>query len=159
DAQVNAAAMAAAAAMGLVAAIASSLAPALALTRRDPERLLRSDAATIVRTGRRTPLRRVLIVSELAAAVLLLVVAGLLARSGGQLGRLDLGFQPSELLSASFALPPGPLPEPEKRQLLTRALDSLATLPGVRSVAGVSVRPLQGPIGLDSRFRTEGQTP
>src|SRR5262249_38909439 len=41
----------------------------------------------------------------------------------------------------------------------TRALDELSTVPGVVSVAGASLRPLQGPIGLDSRFRTEAQTP
>jgi predicted permease len=159
DAAVSMAALGVTAAIGLLAALLSSVAPALALTSRDLEQVLRRDAATVVRAGHRAPVRRLLIAGELAAAVLLLTAAGLLARSVGQLGRLDLGFQPSHLLSVRFAMPPGPLGDREARWLLTHALDELSTVPGVRSAAGVSLRPLQGPIGLDSRFRTERQTP
>ena len=157
DAHVDLAALGATAAIGLLAALVSSLAPALALARRELEQVLRRDAATVVRSSHRAPMRRVLIGGELAAAVLLLTAAGLLARSVGQLGRLDLGFQPSHLLSVTFAIPAG-RDEAEARLLLTRALEDLSTVPGALSVAGVSLRPLQGPIGLDSRFRTETQT-
>jgi putative ABC transport system permease protein len=159
DARVNMAALGVTAGIGLVAALLSSVAPALALTSRELEQVLRRDATAIVRAGHRAPIRRLLIAGELAAAVLLLTAAGLLARSVGQLGRLDLGFRSSHLLSVKFAMPPGPLGDAEARLLLTRALDDLSSVPGVLSVAGVSLRPLQGPIGLDSRFRTERQTP
>ena len=159
DAGVNISALGATAAIGLLAAMISSLAPAFALTSRKLEGVLRRDAATVVRAGHRAPLRRFLIAGELAAAVLLLTAAGLLARSVGQLGRLDPGFQAAHLLSVRFSLPPGSGSELVTRQLLTRALDEFSTVPGVVSVAGVSLRPLQGPIGLDSRFRTDRQTP
>jgi predicted permease len=159
DAGVNMAALGATAAIGLLAALLSAVAPALALTHRELEQVLRRNASTVVRPSHRAPIRRLLIAGELAAAVLLLTAAGLLARSVGQLGRLDLGFQPSHLLSVRFAMPPGPIGDLETRLLLTRALDDLSTVPGVVSAAGVSLRPLQGPIGLDSRFRTERQTP
>jgi putative ABC transport system permease protein len=160
DARVDMTALAAAAAIGLFAALISSLAPALVLTRRELEQVLRGNTATVVGPGHRASMRRVLIAGELAAAVLLLTAAGLLARSVGQLGRLDLGFQPSHLLSVRIAMPPGSTTvERDARLLLTRALDDLSTVPGVLSAAGVSLRPLQGPIGLDSRFRTERQTP
>lgn len=159
DASVNMAALGATAAAGLLAALISALAPALASTSRELEQVLRRDAATVVRHGHRAPMRRLLIVGELAGAVFLLTAAGLLARSVGRLGALDLGFQPSHLLSVRVAMPSGPIGEPEARLLLTRALDDLSTVPGVLSAAGVSLRPLQGPIGLDSRFRTERQTP
>jgi putative ABC transport system permease protein len=159
DAGVNMAALGVTAGIGLIAGLLSSLAPAVALTRRELEHVLRRDAATIVRAGHRAPMRRLLIGGELAGAVLLLTAAGLLARSVGELGRLDLGFQPLHLLSVNFAMPPDAIGELEARQLLTRALDDFVTVPGVVSAAGVSLRPLQGPIGLDSRFRTERQTP
>jgi len=159
DASVNMASLGATAAIGLLAALISSLAPVLAQSSRELEQLLRRDATTVVRASHRAPMRRLLIVSELAAAVLLLTAAGLLARSVGRLGGLDVGFQPSHLLSVRLAMPPGPTGDLEARLLLTRALDDLSTAPGVVSAAGVSLRPLQGPIGLDSRFRTERQTP
>jgi putative ABC transport system permease protein len=159
DARVSMASLSATAAIGLFVALASSLAPALALTRRELEQVLRRDATSVVRSSHRAPARRFLIAGELAAAVLLLTAAGLLARSVSQLGRLDLGFQPAHLLSVGLAMPPGPRGEADARLLLTRALDDLSTMPGIVSAAGVSLRPLQGPIGSDSRFRTEGQTP
>jgi putative ABC transport system permease protein len=158
DAGVNMPALGATAAIGLLAAVLTSLAPALALPSRELEHVLRRSATTVVGSGHRGPLRQLLIGGELAAAVLLLTAAGLLARSVGELGRLDLGFQLSHLLSVGFA-PAGPITELETRLLLTRALDDLSTVPGVLSAAGVSLRPLHGPIGLDSRFRTERQTP
>ncbi|HKV98522.1 MAG TPA: ADOP family duplicated permease [Vicinamibacterales bacterium] len=158
-ARVDIAALGATAAIALLAAVVSSLAPALALTSSDLEHVLRRDATTVVRTGHRAPMRRLLIAGELAAAVLLLTAAGLLARSVSQLGRLDLGFQPSHLISVTFAMPTGVSDEAEARLLLTRALDDLSRVPGAVSVAGVSLRPLQGPVGLDSRFRTDRQTP
>jgi putative ABC transport system permease protein len=159
DVSVNMASLAMTAAIGLLAALTSSIVPALALTRQELEAALRRGATAVVRAGHRAPLRRLLIAGELAAAVLLLTAAGLLARSVGQLGRLDFGFEPRHLMSVKFALPPGSISEPGARVLLTRALDELSTVPGVLSVAGVSLGPLQGPIGLDSRFRTERQTP
>jgi putative ABC transport system permease protein len=158
DASVNLAALGATAAIGLLAALTSSIAPAVALTRRELEQVLRRDAATVVRASHRAPMRRLLIAGELAGAVVLLTAAGLLARSVGQLGRIDLGFQPSDLLSVRITLPES-IGDLEQPQLLTRGLDELSTIPGVISAAGISLRPLQGPIGLDSRFRTERQTP
>jgi len=159
DAGVNTAALVATCATGLLAALISALAPALSLTNRDLEQALRQGAATVIRAGHRAPMRRLLIAGELAAAVLLLTAAGLLARSVGQLGRLDLGFQPSRLLSVTIGTPSESIGDAEARALLMRALDQLSAVPGVASAAGVSLRPLQGPIGLDSRFRKEGQTP
>jgi len=158
DAGVNTTALLATCATGVLAALISSLAPALSLTKQNLEHVLRRDAATLIGAGHRAPMRRLLIAGELAAAVLLLTAAGLLARSVGRLGRLDLGFQPSHLLSVTIAMPPESIPDSEARVLLTHALERLSALPGVLSTAGASLRPLQGPIGLDSRFRREGQT-
>ena len=104
EASVNMASLGATAAIGLLAALISSLAPALAQSSRELEQILRQDATTVVRAGHRAPMRRLLIVSELAAAVLLLTAAGLLARSVGRLGGLDVGFQPSHLLSVRLAM-------------------------------------------------------
>jgi len=159
DAGINTAALLATCATGLLAALISALAPALSLTTRDLEQVLRSNAATVIGAGHRAPMRRLLIAGELAAAVLLLTAAGLLARSVDRLGSLDLGFQPSRLLSVKLEMPSQSISDAEARVLLTRALEELSAVPGIVSAAGVSLRPLQGPIGLDSRFRKDGQTP
>lgn len=47
----------------------------------------------------------------------------------------------------------------DRRALLRRALDDIALVPGVQSARGISLRPLPGPIGLDSPYDLEGQPP
>src|SRR2546421_2808613 len=72
----------------------------------------RTDAALALRLGDRSgasarqPLRAVLIVAEVALAVVLLAGAGLLLRSFSQLVRTDPGFRTERVLSARLNLPP-----------------------------------------------------
>lgn len=158
DVRVNLTVLAVTVALAVLTALISAVGPAFLVTAPLGQ-VLRSGGPTVVQASHRAPMRRLLIAGELAAAVLLLTAAALLDRSVGRLDRLDLGFQPSHLLSASFAMPSGTVPDSDARELLTRALAELSALPGVMSVSGVSLRPLAGPIGLDSPFRKEGQSP
>jgi predicted permease len=92
----------------------------------------------------------------LTAAVVLLTAAGLLVRSIVQLRHVDIGFTRSGLLSIEMAMPSEHMADAERRALLARALREVTAMPGVVSAAGVSLRPLQGPIGLDSPYDVEG---
>ena len=158
DAAIDAQALAFTAAIGLGTAVLSSLTPALRLSRGDLEGVLRRTGTAIVSAGLRQPTRRLLIVAELALAVVLLTTAALLARSIVRLGALDLGFNATQLLAVRMTMPSETMKDPEARALLDRAAQELAQIPGVDSVAGIFLRPLSGPIGIDSPFRLEGQT-
>jgi predicted permease len=158
DAAINLRVLSAAVFMGIGASIIGSLAPALSMSRGGIAMLLRGSGAALVAPAGRARAGRALIVGELCAAAVLLVAAGLLARSVAKLGDLDLGFDRRGLLSVSFA-PPSGIGDAETRALMLRALDDFRQVPGVKSVDGVSLRPLHGPIGLDSRFRTDRQSP
>jgi putative ABC transport system permease protein len=98
-------------------------------------------------------LGRVLVASEVALSVVLLVGCGLMVRSLDRLLRVDLGFVPEGALSFSVARPGGGEERPFQRRLLER----LAALPGVEAAGAVNNRPLQhGHIGMDAWVTVEG---
>jgi predicted permease len=92
--------------------------------------------------------RRALVVAEIGVTVVLLVGAGLLARSFAGLQRVDPGFDVQNLLVLRIA----PDVTRYQGQLVTdyysRVLNSIRELPGVASVAAVTVLPMST-IGSD----------
>jgi putative ABC transport system permease protein len=126
----------------------------------------RTDAALAMRLGDRSggsarqPLRAVLIVAEVALAVVLLAGAGLLLRSFSQLVRTDPGFRTERVLSARLNLPPARYDKPGATvRFAEQLLASLRELPGVHSVAAVSHPPFsyldRWPFALESRTAPE----
>jgi putative ABC transport system permease protein len=100
--------------------------------------------------------RRLLIVGELALALMLLVGGGLLIRTFLALQKADLGFNPDRVL-AGFVLPP-PVTYKNDAQRLAfydATLERAAALPGVKHAALSSVVPLGGDSDMD--FRIEGR--
>jgi predicted permease len=145
------------AAIGVAAGLLSAIAPAIQ-SARALEPALRRSGPTVIAGGLRQPLRRALIVGELAAAVVLLTAAGLMLRSLVRLTHLDLGFDARQLLAVKMSPPSAAPTDAELRVLADRALRELAAVPGVAAVGGVSTRPLFGSVGNDSPFRLEGQS-
>jgi predicted permease len=87
--------------------------------------------------------RRTLVVAEVAMTVVLLVCAGLLFRSYGNVLALDPGFNPRDVLIAETVLPPAKYATHESRQAFYDAvLQRVAALPGVTNVAYVNYPPL-----------------
>jgi len=107
---------------------------------------------------RRRRFSSVLVVTEIALALVLTVAAGLLIKSTLRLLQVKLGFQPERLLTVQLELPGSKYSSDEKdiafhQQLLSR----IAALPGVASVGSVNWLPLQG--GPGDLLRVEGQPP
>ena len=107
--------------------------------------------------GRRSRMRRVLVVGELAISVMLLIGAGLLLRSFAGLQRVDPGFSASNVLTLELSMAGPRYAQPERvleayRNLWAR----LTALPGVTVAGGVSMLPLSqmfawGPVVLEGR--------
>jgi putative ABC transport system permease protein len=97
---------------------------------------------------RASRVRRVLVIAEIGVTVVLLVGAGLLARSFASLQRVDPGFDVQNLLVLRIA----PDVTRYRGQLVidyyNRVLDSIGELPGVVSTAAVTVLPMST-IGSD----------
>jgi putative ABC transport system permease protein len=122
-----------------VAAVLSGLAPSLRLSRPDLRSAL-GDGSRGGTSGRaHTRARSRLVVSQVAAAVVLLVGAGLLIRSFGALLDQELGFDPTGRLALQvFAYDYGP---GELQGFLDDAVVRLEALPGVTGVALTSDLP------------------
>jgi predicted permease len=92
----------------------------------------------------RSRLRSLLVVSEMALAVVLVVGAGLLIRSLDSLHGVDPGFEPEGLLTFQVLLSSNSYPEaPEQMQFLDLLLDRVREIPGVQEAAVMSGLPPQ----------------
>jgi putative ABC transport system permease protein len=90
-------------------------------------------------------LRRLLVTAEVGLAVMLLVTAGLLLRTLGAMGRVELGFNPPNVLTMAVTPVDATYPEPADRMRLYREiLERLDALPGARFTAAVHRLPLDG---------------
>ena len=97
-----------------------------------------------VGTLRRPRAQQLLVVAEIALALVLLAGAGLLIRSLQHQLAVAPGFQPEGVMTARVSLPPQRYAPNTRIQLVTQLLDRLSQTPTVRSVAVGSDLPLSG---------------
>ena len=110
------------------------------------------------RGGMSQRFRRVLVVSQITVATIVVSAASLLITSLVHAQRVDLGFDPGHVLTARVELPRTKYPEPAARQqFFDRLLDRVRALPGVTSAAaGSSV--LLSRLPNSSSFTIEGRS-
>ncbi len=102
-------------------------------------------------------MRQVLVVAQLALALVLLVDAGLLLRSLYHLQTVDSGFAAEGRLALELALPRSRYPEARQQAaFFERLLGRVVTLPGVGEAGLVTQLPLSGP-GFGGPFSIEGR--
>jgi len=123
----------------------------------------RAPAEALVGAGRATagggPRRLLdgLVTAEMALAFLLLVGAGLLLRTFGNLRRVDLGFNPDSLLVASIVLPEARYGAIDPQTAAFRGIvERVGAIPGVVHAASVISPPLEGG-GIGHAFQIEGR--
>src|SRR5262249_43449018 len=137
-----------AASISLAASLVFGLAPALHASRSDLNEVIKQGSRTMT-GGASGRLRAALIVFETAAAVVLVIGAGLLIRSFAALSGVDLGFRTDRLLVADTAVPIATTAAAPQAGLLYHALlPQLAAVPGVEAVSAV--------MGLPTRTRSNG---
>src|SRR5262249_32717448 len=135
QARVDSIALAFAASVALVSSILCGLAPALRLSRGGASQL-REGGRGSTGGGFRDRVRAGLVVGELAMSLLLLVGAGLLIRSALALQRVDLGFNPSGVMTARFTLPEQTYADPGREaEALRRVAEAARQIPGVTAAA------------------------
>ncbi len=94
---------------------------------------------------RRSRLRSILVGSEFALAILLMIGAGLMIRTFSALRAIDPGFQPHHLLSAVVSVAGSEEAQPQKRAAFyQQVLQRVGALPGVESVSAINHVPLAG---------------
>jgi predicted permease len=131
--------------VALTTGLLAAFVPAWQLTGRDANEALKTGAGRGNSSAGASRVRSLLVVSEVALALMLLIGAGLLMRSLTGLRAVDPGFDARNVLTASVNIPEAKYATPEQRnQFFDRALQNVRALPGVESAAWVDTLPLQG---------------
>jgi len=131
--------------VAVLAGMAFGVAPAIQATRPDLEGMLRESGRSSSGSRRQTRARNVLVVCQVALALILLIGAGLLLRTFDRLRAVDLGVRTSNVLTFSVHLPMGRYGDAQQRARFHRDFQArLEKLPGVRAAAAISRLPVTG---------------
>ncbi len=144
-------------AVSLCAALLSGLAPAFLSARQDTNTVIKESsfgAGATHSTSHHHVLRQLLVVGEIAFAIVLLLGATLALRSFGRLVKLDLGFRPDHLVTLKMDFPQFRFPDSTAALVfLKRVQDATRKLPVVESASSGLVFPLSDEIA-ESTFQT-----
>jgi predicted permease len=136
-------------AVAVLTGILFGLAPALRSSHVNLSETLKEGGRSLV--GGHHRLRNLLVVIEIAIAVVLLIGAGLLIRSFSRAQQVEPGFAPQNVLSMRMALVGQSYSEEARRVNFYQQLwERIRRLPGVEAAGGVSALPLTGGIGWGS---------
>jgi putative ABC transport system permease protein len=129
--------------LSVITGIVFGLAPAWYASKTDVHTLMKEGARG---SSTLSGLRNILVVAQVAAALILLAGAGLLMRSFYEIEHVDAGFEPEHLMTLRLA--PAPFKyaghDPMLREFVQEILRGISALPGVKSAAISSDIPLLG---------------
>jgi putative ABC transport system permease protein len=127
---------------------------------------LRAGGRTMSASRDRHRARNVLVVAQIALAMVLLVGSGLMIRTFLALRRVDPGFShPEQLLTMRITFPSAAVKEGAEVIRMQQAIaDRIAAIPGVSSVGMTTMLPMDGdgerdPIFADDKTYADGQIP
>jgi len=153
--------------LSLLSGILFGLAPALRISRLDLNSTLkdasRGTAGTSAVWGRGNNVRRLLVISELALSVVLLIGAGLLIRSFARLQNVLPGFEPRGVLTFDLTMTGRRYNDKQVvRNTYKQLWERLEHLPGANAAGGVTSLPLSQafawtPITVEGRRPPPGE--
>src|SRR5271170_7460928 len=148
-------------ALSLLMGIVFGLVPAFAASRTDVNHSLKEGERGALTSHRRNTIRSLLIVSELALALVLLTGAGLLLKSLYHLIEVNPGFQPENVLTATFDLPNSKYADASQQAaFLDQLLQRVNSVPGVEAAGLTDTLPLfGGPNALIMGVQVKGEPP
>lgn len=139
-----------------IVALVIGLAPVMLANKLDVYGILK-DGGRSGTAKRHNRLRALLVVSEVALALMLLIGAGLMIRTYLRLRNIELGFNPDKVLTMEINLPARRYREAAKKAAFYRDLvNRVKSVPGVEAVSAAQAPPLRGPTYTDPVY-FEGQ--
>jgi len=129
--------------ISVLAGVMFGTVPALQLARSNPNTALRDEGRGVSLGHTRAQMKNLLVVSQVALSLLLLIGAGLLLRSFLRLLHVDPGFDAQNVLTMDISLPTVKYAKPEQQiAFFDEILRRVSVLPGVRSAATSAALPL-----------------
>jgi len=131
-------------ALAVLTCLLFGLAPALRATDVSPGLVLKEGGRGSTDGHARFGLRRILVVSQIALSLTLLVGALLFARSLGKLAAVDAGFQRDGILLTEIDFKALNLSNERRISFANELLNRVGAIPGVEAVAAAAIVPLSG---------------
>jgi putative ABC transport system permease protein len=143
--------------ISLLTGFAAGLLPALRLTKGDVNQALKQGLGRTASDSSGTHTRSVLVVTEVALSLMLLIGAGLLIRSLWILRNANPGFDANRVLTVDLSIPQTKFASPAQQvSFFQRVLDRVRALPGVQSAGVIDSLPLSG-YGSHQPVQVEGR--
>ncbi len=144
--------------IAILTSIVFGLIPPLQAGKTDVQQTLKEGGNTMSAGVVGGWLRPILVVIEVAAAVVLLIGAGLMIRSVMRIREVQPGLQPQNLLTAKISLPREKYKDQESAdRFYEQLLERLNNLPGVESAGLTSHLPIEE-MGSNANITVEGKT-
>ncbi|HKS30576.1 MAG TPA: ABC transporter permease [Pyrinomonadaceae bacterium] len=132
-------------AISALTGILFGLAPTLQSRRIDLHEALKEGVRNTTAGPSRSRVRGLLVVSEVALSLVLLIGAGLLIKSFVRLRSVNPGFDPEHVLTTDLSLSKVKYPAPEQQQaFFSQLIERLRSVPGVESAAVIYPLPFGG---------------
>jgi putative ABC transport system permease protein len=141
-----------------VTGLVFGLAPAREGFRTDTSGSLRETGTRGATAGAARGASRLLVVAEVALALVLVVGAGLMVKSLTKLGAEDIGFDPDGVFTFNLSLPAARYPDTAPEPFYRRLLEQLRGIPGVQAAGAISYAPMTN-FGFNGPFAIEGRPP
>src|SRR5215510_13635606 len=143
-------------ALSLLTGIVFGLAPALQSSRPDLLPSLKDESYSPVQSRRRFTMRNLLVVTQVALSLALLIGAGLFLRSLWRIQSVHPGFDADKVLTTTLNINLLRYTTQQGRDFYRQAVERVAGLPGVESVSLARVVPISGGMRITD-FVIEGQ--
>jgi putative ABC transport system permease protein len=118
--------------------------PALQVSRTNLNEGLKEGGRTATDGLHRNRTRSLLVVSEVAFSLVLLIGAALMLQSFNRLLQVKPGFNPENVLTMQLSLPRAKYNRVKRATFFQQAIEGIKTLPGVVSAAAVTIPPMSG---------------
>ncbi len=133
-----------------VTGVIFGLAPALGCSHSAPHEALKEGSRNVSQGRRQRRMREGLVALEFASAMVLLIAAGLMAKSFVRLLGVNLGFRPDKILCLTISLSPPKYPDARSQAAyFQQVIERVRALPGVQ-IVGASVCPPLSSVGMSA---------
>jgi putative ABC transport system permease protein len=130
--------------VSVLTGIIFGLAPSLSVAGVDVSRPLNSQGTRSTPSAKHMGLRNLLVVSEIALSLVLLIAAGLMLKSFMNMERVDPGFRADKVLTVWTILSETKYAPPQRVMFYEQAWQRIGGLPGVKAVGAIDDLPLSG---------------
>jgi putative ABC transport system permease protein len=153
-------------ALALLTILFFGLLPALQAAKADVRESLNEGGRSGIGSRKQGRMRRLLVIAEVALALVLLVASGLMVRSFIKLRHVDVGFTEHNVLTLRVPLPKAKYPTPKTADdpsdpaglaFYEQLLERVRSLPGVKSATAATLLPLGAGQGWGKFLSVEGQ--